>query len=148
MKVDPSSKANPASVESNEPLVGLELRSFISSQGMLELVLEQVEAGNLAENEVIVRVEATPLNPSDIGLLFGPADLSEAKKSGTDERPSMTAPVCASSISRLGSRIDKSLKVGNEGAGGHSRRSPGSGFARQDRFNGGWGDVHAISANP
>lgn len=117
MKVDPSSKANPASVESNEPLVGLELRSFISSQGMLELVLEQVEAGNLAENEVIVRVEATPLNPSDIGLLFGPADLSEAKKSGTDERPSMTAPVCASSISRLGSRIDKSLKVGNEGAG-------------------------------
>ena len=117
MKDDPSSKANPASVESNEPLVGLELRSFISSQGMLELVLEQVEAGNLAENEVIVRVEATPLNPSDIGLLFGPADLSEAKKSGTDERPSMTAPVCASSISRLGSRIDKSLKVGNEGAG-------------------------------
>lgn len=117
MKDDPSSKTNPASVESTEPLVGLELRSFISSQGMLELVLEQVEAGNLAENEVIVRVEATPLNPSDIGLLFGPADLSEAKNSGTDERPSMTAPVCASAISRLGSRIDKSLKVGNEGAG-------------------------------
>ena len=72
MKDDPSSKTNPASVESTEPLVGFELRSFISSQGMLELVLEQVEAGNPAENEVIVRVEATPLNPSDIGCMVPP----------------------------------------------------------------------------
>lgn len=117
MNEDPSSRKKPVSVKHTEPLMGLELRSCISSRGMLELTLEQVEQGNLLESEVIVRVEATPLNPSDIGLLFGPADLSEAKECGTDERPCMTAPVSAVAMDRLGTRIDKSLVIGNEGAG-------------------------------
>jgi NADPH:quinone reductase-like Zn-dependent oxidoreductase len=98
-------------------LTTLELRSCITSQGLLELSLEEVQLGNPTDNEVIVRVEATPLNPSDIGLLLGSADLDKARGGGTTDRPTLTAPVPASALKQLAPRINQSMSVGNEGAG-------------------------------
>ena len=117
MKEIMSSVTSQMPIDGTEPLVGLELRSRITSQGMLELSLESVDIGSPADNDVIVRVEATPLNPSDIGLLLGPADLTKARNGGTTHRPTMTAPVSPAALGLLESRIDKSLPVGNEGAG-------------------------------
>ncbi|TDY17015.1 hypothetical protein B0G81_8178 [Paraburkholderia sp. BL6665CI2N2] len=109
--------ANHASIRDGESLLSLELRSCVTNQGLLELSLEEVEISGPADNEVIVRVEATPLNPSDIGLLFGSADLDKARGGGTADRPTLTAPVSVAALGQLTSRIDKSLPVGNEGAG-------------------------------
>lgn len=101
----------------NRPQSALELRSLIKSTGELELSLIDVAVPTPSEEEVIVRMEATPLNPSDMGLLFGAADMSTAKAVGTDERPIITAEVPQNNLSAMAGRIDQSMPVGNEGAG-------------------------------
>src|ERR1700759_3758864 len=67
--------------------------------------------------EVVVRVEATPINPSDLGLLTGAADMSTAKASGTKELPVITAKVPEAGMRTMAGRLDESMPVGNEGAG-------------------------------
>ena len=69
----------------------LELRSLVTSQGTLELSLHHVPVPSPAANEVLVRVEASPINPSDLALLIAGADMTTAKVSGTPERPIVTA---------------------------------------------------------
>ena len=96
---------------------GLQLRSLITKSGELELSLAVVETPRPAEDEVVVRVEATPINPSDLGLLLGPADLSTAKTSCANDRPVVTAKVPAAALKGIAGRLDQSLPVGNEGAG-------------------------------
>ena len=59
---------------------GLELRSLATSEGQLRLSLETVTAGEPGPDELVVRVEATPVNPSDVGLLLGPADVSTFRR--------------------------------------------------------------------
>ncbi len=72
---------------------GLQLRSQIKSSGELELSLDSIDTPHPGPDEVLIRIEASPLNPSDLGLLFGAADMSTAKASGTAERPIVTARV-------------------------------------------------------
>ncbi len=64
-----------------------------------------------------MRVEAAPINPSDLGLLLGPADMSQARASGSSEQPVITAPISPHLLLSLADRFDQSLAVGNEGAG-------------------------------
>ncbi|MFI4976780.1 MAG: zinc-binding dehydrogenase, partial [Caulobacterales bacterium] len=66
---------------------------------------------------VVVRVEASPINPSDLGLLLGPADIGAAKVTGTADSPVVTAPIAAQFMRAMGGRADESMPVGNEGAG-------------------------------
>ena len=65
----------------------LELRSLVTSQGTLELSLHDVPVPTPGANEVLVRVEASPINPSDLGLLIAGADMTTATVAGTPERP-------------------------------------------------------------
>lgn len=99
------------------PRFGLELRSMITAAGRLELSLEQVEIGAPGPGEIVIRVEATPINPSDLGLLIGPADLAGAVEGGSAERPTLTAPVPMARMAGVAARLDQSLAVGGEGAG-------------------------------
>jgi NADPH:quinone reductase-like Zn-dependent oxidoreductase len=96
---------------------GLQLRSLIRKSGELELSLMSVPTPEPKADEVVVRVEATPINPSDLGLLTGAADLSTAKTSGTKELPVVTAKVPEAGMRAMGGRLDESMPVGNEGAG-------------------------------
>lgn len=96
---------------------GLQLRSTITAEGILELSLVTVPTPKPEADEVVVRVEASPLNPSDLGLLFGGADMTAAKASGTSESPVVTAPVPPAMLQAMAGRIGQSLPVGNEGAG-------------------------------
>lgn len=96
---------------------GLQLRSTVSADGQLEIVLVDVDTPAPAVDEVVVRVEATPVNPSDIGLLFGAADLSTVAVSGTPERPVVKATIPERLMKSMAGRIGQSLPVGNEGAG-------------------------------
>jgi NADPH:quinone reductase len=95
----------------------LELRSLVTSGGTLELSLEEVPVPAPGANEVLVRVEASPINPSDLGLLVASADMAKATVGGTPDRPVVTAEVGEAALKGLSARLDKSLPVGNEGAG-------------------------------
>jgi NADPH:quinone reductase-like Zn-dependent oxidoreductase len=96
---------------------GLQLRSLIKNSGELEISLVDVPTPEPADDEVVVRIEAAPINPSDLGLLVGAADMSTAKASGTKDAPVITAKVPDGAMRAMGARIDQSLPVGNEGAG-------------------------------
>ncbi|MGH6713572.1 MAG: zinc-binding dehydrogenase [Bradyrhizobium sp.] len=96
---------------------GLQLRSLLKKSGELELSLASVPTPEPADDEVVVRVEASPINPSDLGLLIGPADMSTAKVSGTKDAPVVTAKMPDAVMRMMGARLDQSLPVGNEGAG-------------------------------
>lgn len=95
----------------------LQLRSLIKHSGELEVSLASVAIPEPAADEVLVRIEASPLNPSDIGLLFGAADMSTARVSGTTDRPVLTARIPDHAMSAMAGRLDQSMPVGNEGAG-------------------------------
>ncbi|MEI8029806.1 MAG: zinc-binding dehydrogenase [Comamonadaceae bacterium] len=101
----------------NHNFSGLQLRSTVKSSGELELSLVSVASDGPAPDEVLVRIEAAPINPSDIGLLFGAADMSSAKVSGTPTQPLVTAPIPERLMKSMAGRLDQSLPVGNEGAG-------------------------------
>lgn len=99
------------------PKKALELRSLVTPDGMLELSLQDVDIPAPAADEVVVRVEASPVNPSDLGLLIPGADMSAATVTGTPERPVVTAPLPPGALAHLSVRVGQSLPVGNEGAG-------------------------------
>lgn len=100
-----------------EHTTGLQLRSLIKATGELVVSLERVAVPEPAADEVVVRVEATPINPSDLGLLLGPADLKTLTVSGTPTQPILTAKVPEAAMKAMAARLDESMPVGNEGAG-------------------------------
>ncbi len=95
----------------------LQLRSLITAGGELQLSLRQSKIPELASDEVLIRVLASPINPSDLGLLLGPADLSTLRAGGTPDSPTITATVSPQHMNSVAQRIDQSMMVGNEGAG-------------------------------
>jgi NADPH:quinone reductase len=108
----------------------LQLRSLAKKSGEMELSLVTTSIAKPEPDEVIVRVEAAPINPSDLGLLLASADWSQAKSSGTVQLPIVTAPLSANAVKALAARIDIAMPVGNEGAG--SVIEGGSSEAAQD----------------
>jgi NADPH:quinone reductase len=96
---------------------GYQLRSTVKKDGTLELSLATVPTAEPKPDEVIVRMEASPINPSDQGLLLAGADMSTAKASGTREHPMVTATIPPAAMKGLAGRLDQPMPVGNEGAG-------------------------------
>jgi NADPH:quinone reductase len=99
------------------PATGLQLRSLVKPTGELELSLVSIPTPSPAPDEVVLRVEATPLNPSDIGLLFGAADIGTAKASGGAGSPVVTMAIADAGMKGMAGRLGQSMPVGNEGAG-------------------------------
>jgi hypothetical protein len=94
-----------------------ELRSLITPEGELRLTLEDVDVPAPAPDEVVIRVDASPLNPSDVGELLGPADVTTLSTSGPAGRPVTTAKIPPQFAARTARRMGKSMSYGNEGAG-------------------------------
>jgi len=99
------------------PDTALQLRSLVKNSGELELSLARVPVPEPGPDEVLVRIEATPINPSDLGLLVGAADMSTARASGGGDQTIVTATVPAPFMRAMAGRVDESMPVGNEGAG-------------------------------
>jgi NADPH:quinone reductase-like Zn-dependent oxidoreductase len=99
------------------PDTALQLRSLVKNSGELELSLARVPVPEPGPDEVLVRIEATPINPSDLGLLVGAADMSTARASGDGDQAVVTATVPAPLMRAMAGRVDESMPVGNEGAG-------------------------------
>ena len=100
-----------------QEVIGRQLRSTVKKGGILELSLARVPTPEPRPDEVVVRIDATPINPSDIGLMLAGADMSAARVSGSPEDPVVTAPIPPAALRSVAGRIDQSLPVGNEGAG-------------------------------
>ena len=97
--------------------IGLQLRSTVKKEGIVEITLARVPTPEPKLEEVVVRIDASPINPSDQGLLFGGADLTTVKASGTADNPVVTASISPAALKALAGRLEQSLPVGNEAAG-------------------------------
>lgn len=96
---------------------GLQLQSLITEDGTLTLSLKEVAVPKPSDDEVVVRVEAAVINPSDLLLLLGPADLTTAEVTGTPERPVLKAKIPSEQMFTVKARLGKPMTVGYEGAG-------------------------------
>ena len=99
------------------PRTGLQLRTLVKRSGELELSLHSVPVPDPGADEVLVRIEAAPINPSDIGLLFGAADLATIQVAGNAALPVVTARIPERVMPAMAARLEQSLPAGNEGAG-------------------------------
>jgi NADPH:quinone reductase len=104
-------------VSDQVPERGLQLRTLVTASQTVELSLEDVAVAAPEPNQVVIRVEAAPINPSDLGLLFAGADMAEAISGGTADRPVIAAPLPAAAARAAAARVGQSLPAGNEGAG-------------------------------
>lgn len=116
----------------NETIESLELISTFSSTGELVLKLDRRIIPEPAEDEVIVRVEAAPIDPSDIATLNGPADIHQGRNIEGDGGR-YVAPLLPGSERHLAGRIDKPERMGNEWAG--TVVKAGSGALAQSLLN-------------
>ncbi len=94
-----------------------QIRSTVTSGGELRLDIADVPTPEPGPNDVVVRVEAAPINPSDLGLLIGPAEMSQAVVSGSADAPVVTAPIPEALVASQAARFDEPMPCGNEGAG-------------------------------
>lgn len=95
----------------------LQMHSTVKEAGELRLELKEQETPEPNADQVLVRVEATPINPSDLGVMFGFTDMSAATSTGTGGDTVLTAPVSEQGMRVMKARVGQALAVGNEGAG-------------------------------
>jgi NADPH:quinone reductase len=99
------------------PATALQLQSLVTSDQSIQIFLAPVDVRDPGPTEVLIRVEAAPINPSDLGLLLAGADIAGATVSGSPDAPVVTAPLPASAARPVAARVGVPLPVGNEGAG-------------------------------
>lgn len=102
---------------------GLQLHSTVAGAGKdggdgeLRLTLDPVPVRAPGDDEIVVRIEAAPINPSDLGLLIGPADLATLRATGSADAPAASAVIPARRMTAMAARLGQAMPVGNEGAG-------------------------------
>ena len=100
---------------SEVPAQSLQLRSTVHADGQLSITIDEVETPTPGPGEVLVRIEAAPINPSDLGLLFGPADMTKVE--AVEDGRELRAPIPEKLMRTVKARVGDTLPVGNEGAG-------------------------------
>ena len=98
------------------PATGLQLRSLVKADATLELSLATIDTPEPTADQVLVQVGASPINPSDLGLLLAGADFATFSSNGDADNPVVTASIPAG-MGAMKARIDESMAVGNEGGG-------------------------------
>ncbi|PXW75125.1 NADPH:quinone reductase-like Zn-dependent oxidoreductase [Blastomonas natatoria] len=99
------------------PSTYLQMISTVSAEGELTMELVEKPIPELGEDDVLIRVEATPINPSDQGVMFGWASMAKATSSGEGKATKLSVPVSPQGMGVMKARIGQALTVGNEGAG-------------------------------
>ncbi len=99
------------------PTQSLQLRTLVRDDAVLELSLAGFEVPDPAPDQLLIRVEAAPINPSDMGLLFAAADMSQAQASGSGDHAVVTAKLTPAIMAAMAGRVGQSMPAGNEGAG-------------------------------
>lgn len=99
------------------PETNLTMLALAKPEGELEVYFERRPMPDPKPHEVLVKVLTTPINPSDLGLLFGGADMTSARAGTRDGLPMITADIPPPGMRAMASRIGDALPIGNEGCG-------------------------------
>jgi NADPH:quinone reductase len=99
------------------PSTSLQLQSLLTPDAEVQLMLVRAPVLSPAANEVVIRVEAAPINPSDLGALFGPSDITRMRVEGTGDDVRIVVPMPPPGMRMLAARIGRPIPVGTEGAG-------------------------------
>ena len=110
----------------SEVLSGLALHTTIGSDGTFRISLDREEVAQPGPGEVTVRIEAAPINPSDIGLLLGAVDMATLHGSGEREASALDGVVPPAALPSMATRHNQCLPAGNEGAGTVVQAGPGA----------------------
>ena len=95
----------------------IQLISTVSADNKLTLSLQSIDIPQPGADEVVIRIEAAPLNPSDLAVLFSAVDMTTAVEVGPEDNPSIVADIPEQFMPSLKTRVGKNTAVGNEGAG-------------------------------
>jgi NADPH2:quinone reductase len=95
----------------------LQMQSCVHENGTVECALKEVEVTEPSGDEVLVEIDAAPINPSDLGLMFGAADPSSAQETDRDGQPAIVLEVPPAAMRAMAPRIGHWMPVGNEGSG-------------------------------
>lgn len=102
--------------EADFPSTTRELRSTVTEDGTLTVDVRSADVAEPGPDQVVVRIHASPINPSDLGMLIGSADVSKATSGGSDDAPSFSAPI-TEGLGALAARFGQAMPIGNEGGG-------------------------------
>lgn len=108
--------ADSGSASMSVPTTCLELRSTVTDDGVVTLAVQRAEVAPPGDDEVVVRVEAAPINPSDLGMLFAGADLSTVAAVDGD-LPAVSASLGPAVLAAQAGRLGIPMPTGNEGGG-------------------------------
>ena len=98
--------------------ISKEIRSTVTSEGNIELSITKAEIPIPSADEVLIKVEAAPINPSDLGLLLSfAADLSSISTSGSEDETVTSMKIHPALMGSMKPRLNQSMQAGNEGAG-------------------------------
>ena len=95
----------------------LQMQSCVHENGTVECAVKEVEVTEPSGDEVLVEIDAAPINPSDLGLMFGAADPSSAQETERDGQPAIVLEVPPAAMRAMAPRIGHWMPVGNEGSG-------------------------------
>lgn len=99
------------------PATNRTMLTEVKPEGVLELYLADLPMPQPKAHEVVVRVQATPINPSDLGLMVGAADVASARAIERDGLPGIAMNVAEAGMRFMAGRIGQAMPIGNEGCG-------------------------------
>ena len=93
------------------------LASTVTDDGSAYLTLREEPLPAPGPDQVVVRIEAAPINPSDLGLLFAQGDIARAESAELAGHAALRIPLSDAALAANGSRVGQDLPAGNEGGG-------------------------------
>ncbi len=99
------------------PNAALELRSTLTDDGLVTMRIQETEVTAPTDDQVVVRVEAAPINPSDLGMMLAGGDADAALPAGDGAHDAVAVPVTEAAVAAQRARLGKPMPVGNEGGG-------------------------------
>ena len=99
------------------PATALELRSTLTDDGVVTMGIRETDVVSPTDDQVVVRVDAAPINPSDLGMMLGGGDAREARAAGDDTHAAVSMPITEAAVAAQRARLGKPMPVGNEGGG-------------------------------
>jgi len=99
------------------PATALELRSTLTDDGVVTMGIRETDVVAPTDDQVVVRVDAAPINPSDLGMMLGGGDAREARAAGNDTHAAVSVPLTEAAAAAQRARLGKPMPVGNEGGG-------------------------------
>ena len=89
------------------------VRSTVTDDGMVRIAIDTEPMPEPGPDEVVVAVEAAPINPSDLGMLIAGAD----PESFASVDGALVGTLSPAAMAMNAARVAQPMPCGNEGAG-------------------------------